>query len=513
MTAPQLTQAVQGESVISADLMNTWEQTCNNVEDLRGFIGTDGIQVYMRGYVVPNDGGQGQFYWNVNGTGPDNDGVTAIVPNGAATGCWQRITDSSSSGGLIIGGSVTGTNAILFTQFVSLPTIASYTNYQLFSFVAAATSTNSVTFKVGSLAALNAYLPGGTTQAGANSFILGASYILEYNSALNSSAGGFVVVSVMPSFIATDSNIPSNGIYLPAANTVGIAAGSLKAMTVTANAGASNSLSITATATGQRPIIAPVGDVNVGLNINAAGNADVLISCGKSAVILQGSDTGAFIANRGFFVAGSYTGSGVPEASGMGIDYAAGVARISLQEVSPTGFAFTTAGLTLPQFSINHTASSNRYISVTGANSAAPTLSTNSNAGLTIDIGTGILTCAGVNSNTTGSAANVNVDGSGLLKKATSSRRYKKNIRTYTKGLADVLKLKPKFYKSKAKGDGDRDYAGLIAEDVDKLGLKEFVAYDNKGRPDQVYYQHMIALLVSAIQEQQKQINFLKKKL
>lgn len=90
MTAPALSQFQNGISQVSGDNLETFNQTCNVVADLRGFIGTAGMQVYLRGYTAINDGGQGQFYWNVAGTGPDDGGVTAIVPNGAAKGCWSR---------------------------------------------------------------------------------------------------------------------------------------------------------------------------------------------------------------------------------------------------------------------------------------------------------------------------------------------------------------------------------------------------------------------------------------
>lgn len=91
MTAPELSVYQNGVNQVSGDGLNTFEQTCNNVVDLRAFVGTEGLQVYMRGYVTPGDDGQGVFYWNAAGTGPDDDGVTNIVPNGAAVGCWTRL--------------------------------------------------------------------------------------------------------------------------------------------------------------------------------------------------------------------------------------------------------------------------------------------------------------------------------------------------------------------------------------------------------------------------------------
>jgi hypothetical protein len=53
--------------------------------------------------------------------------------------------------------------------------------------------------------------------------------------------------------------------------------------------------------------------------------------------------------------------------------------------------------------------------------------------------------------------------------------RYKRGIRPYNKGLKEIMQLKPVYYKSGMPADDDRDYAGLIAEDIDAEGFKEFV--------------------------------------
>lgn len=100
MTAPSLTVQIQGQGVVDADNLNTYEQTCDNVDDLRAFIGAQGVQVYMRGYVTPADGGQGEFYWDASGTAPDDGGITYVVPTGAATGEWVRLGSSSGANSL-----------------------------------------------------------------------------------------------------------------------------------------------------------------------------------------------------------------------------------------------------------------------------------------------------------------------------------------------------------------------------------------------------------------------------
>ncbi len=90
MSAPAL--AVAGNiNPISPDNLNTYAQTCNSAAELRNFIGVTGVQVYMRGYISPGDGGQGNFYWNASGVAPDDGGITTIVPTGASSGEWTRL--------------------------------------------------------------------------------------------------------------------------------------------------------------------------------------------------------------------------------------------------------------------------------------------------------------------------------------------------------------------------------------------------------------------------------------
>jgi hypothetical protein len=103
--------------------------------------------------------------------------------------------------------------------------------------------------------------------------------------------------------------------------------------------------------------------------------------------------------------------------------------------------------------------------------------------------------------NTTGSAANVNINADGALLRSTSSLKYKKDVENATHGLAEVLQLRPVIYKGKSENDGDKVFGGLIAEEVDAIGLKEFVQYAEDGSPDALAYGHMVSLLAKAIQE------------
>ena len=114
--------------------------------------------------------------------------------------------------------------------------------------------------------------------------------------------------------------------------------------------------------------------------------------------------------------------------------------------------------------------------------------------------------------NTTGTAANLIVLSDGSLARSTSSLKYKNNVENYTKGLAEVMKLRPVSYEGKNDIDNGKQFAGLIAEEVHELGLTEFVQYAEDGSPDALAYSNMVALLVKAIQELKAEIDQLKNK-
>jgi len=117
-----------------------------------------------------------------------------------------------------------------------------------------------------------------------------------------------------------------------------------------------------------------------------------------------------------------------------------------------------------------------------------------------------------INDFTTGSAPNafIATTGSNGIYVSTSSRRYKKDILNYDKGLDIVNQLRPVYYKGISEVDGDKQFAGFIAEEIHDLGLTEFVNYLEDGRPNSLSYPNMITLLTKAIQEQQQQIQELK---
>jgi len=91
----------------------------------------------------------------------------------------------------------TGTNVITLTPLDASPLIKAYADYEIYSFVAANTTTGAVTMTVvprdGTLATLKAYISDGATQANTGDIVAGSLYLAIYNAALDSAAGGFVI--------------------------------------------------------------------------------------------------------------------------------------------------------------------------------------------------------------------------------------------------------------------------------------------------------------------------------
>lgn len=123
MSIPSLAVQTNGGPAVSGDQLNTYQQTCDNMAQLRAFTGVSGIQVYARGTSTIGDGGQGVFYWNATGTAPDDNGITTVVPSGATSGEWTRLGGSGTSqasltvtGNATIGGTLGVTGATSLTS-------------------------------------------------------------------------------------------------------------------------------------------------------------------------------------------------------------------------------------------------------------------------------------------------------------------------------------------------------------------------------------------------------------
>ena len=109
------------------------------------------------------------------------------------------------------------------------------------------------------------------------------------------------------------------------------------------------------------------------------------------------------------------------------------------------------------------------------------------------------------------SVTTLGVDASGIVRESSSSRRFKENITSYEKGLADVANLNPVTFNYI--GEEGTTLAGLIAEDVDEAGLGEYVVREEDGAPKAINYGHMMALMTNAIKELKAENDALKARL
>jgi hypothetical protein len=124
----------------------------------------------------------------------------------------------------------------------------------------------------------------------------------------------------------------------------------------------------------------------------------------------------------------------------------------------------------------------------------------------------GQLILRAVKDDTTSDSANMNIRSSdGLVRRVSSSRRYKNSIVDSPHGLNELLALRSVRYKGN--NDGDKIFGGFIAEEVHEAGLTEFVQYNEENEPDALAYAQMVALCTKAIQEQQAIIEELQTRL
>ena len=83
------TVSADGIGVIAAGQLNAYVIGTLNTAVMRTVVGQPGMTCYLQGINVPNDGGQGWYYWNYASVAPD-DNYNVIVPNGVVLGAWIR---------------------------------------------------------------------------------------------------------------------------------------------------------------------------------------------------------------------------------------------------------------------------------------------------------------------------------------------------------------------------------------------------------------------------------------
>ena len=111
---------------------------------------------------------------------------------------------------------------------------------------------------------------------------------------------------------------------------------------------------------------------------------------------------------------------------------------------------------------------------------------------------------------TTASAANAyfNNASSNQFLRSTSALKYKTNIRDLES--IDVNKFRPVRYNSLCEADDKtKEHFGIIADEVDAVGIKELVTYGEDNQIEGFQYERLTVVLLKAIQEQQALITAL----
>lgn len=122
------------------------------------------------------------------------------------------------------------------------------------------------------------------------------------------------------------------------------------------------------------------------------------------------------------------------------------------------------------------------------------------------------LTAAG----STGATANCYISGSGQnaqLYQVSSSIRYKQDVEDHHVDQDALLSAVPRSWRDRSEVAADPDttsrYVGFIAEEIDELGLSEFVVYNPDGTPESVAYDRLTVGLLDVVKTQQQQIAWL----
>lgn len=116
-----------------------------------------------------------------------------------------------------------------------------------------------------------------------------------------------------------------------------------------------------------------------------------------------------------------------------------------------------------------------------------------------------------VDAASTGNSPNaVILSPNGTIAVNTSARRFKTAIENYQVDTDAVLQLQPRTWRDKRDVELDPDteawHVGLVAEEVDALGLHEYVDYDADGKPQRVTYDRLCIALLQLVQSQEERL-------
>ena len=131
----------------------------------------------------------------------------------------------------------------------------------------------------------------------------------------------------------------------------------------------------------------------------------------------------------------------------------------------------------------------------------------------------GFLRSGHIAQNTTSATSNVHIRSDGIMFMIGSASKYKSDIQLLENEVEyakRILDLHPKSWIDK--GEQEREdtrgrYYGVIAEDVEALGLSEYTTKNEDGELESVQYDRLWTLLLPVIKEQESEIKNLKQEL
>lgn len=209
---------------------------------------------------------------------------------------------------------------------------------------------------------------GWTGTPGANSTLI---VRISGTTLINPTIMSFPLIVDAPGYSANSSPPALNGMYLPAANTLGFSVNFLSAMRLQPVASAVNYLNVFQSATANPVKLTPDGtDTNTDITISSKGTGAVNLSTNNGAQ-LQAQIAHVPSAVNFFGLAGSATGL-FPTVFAQGTDTNVGINYAG----KGTGQHTFLTGAGLIQLGITHTASASRNINITGSNGGNPILST-----------------------------------------------------------------------------------------------------------------------------------------
>jgi hypothetical protein len=91
-----------------------------------------------------------------------------------------------------------------------------------------------------------------------------------------------------------------------------------------------------------------------------------------------------------------------------------------------------------------------------------------------------------------------------------SASKYKGNIEPYSDNFMDILKLEPKSFTWNT--DSRLDF-GYIADEVDAVGLRNLIMYDEEGKPDGIKLARLPVYIIEVLKQQQSSLKSLQEAL